>query len=263
MRLHTRCHKASQAENLADSAQSNVHPNIGSDFISPCFPEQLAWWNEQMPLASGVLWISVTQYGKAQAVCPLWKGTVPSHLTFPARELGGPAFPPPSAVYGSTVCKLRLPQKIGLKSSVRRWLPGKMHLFARLASANTTNWICAKTCFFKNVVLFHSLFIEHHLRAVHATSQKSHPVFYQKPIAGKGRREREGNNKMRFLEKAKKKLVWCVLSGPAMPTGWLDNNLQMQGDWRPAALSCHSGQKMKWASTPTWKIQASWKGRLL
>lgn len=84
------------------------------------------------------------------------------------------------------------PQEIGIKSSVWRWLSEKMHLFARLASANTTNWICAKTCIFKNVVLFHSLFREHHLRAVHATSQKSHPAFCQKPIAGKRRREREG-----------------------------------------------------------------------
>lgn len=216
MRLHTRCHKASQAENLADRAQNTVHPNISLDFIWPCFSEKLAWWNEQMPLVSGVLWISVTQDGKPQAVCPLWRATVPSHLSLPACELGGtmtclsPSWAS-SAVYESAVCKLRLPPKIGIKSSVWRWLPGKMHLFARLASANTTNWICAKTCIFKNVVLFHSLFREHHLRAVHATSQKSHPAFYQKPIAGKGRRDREGNNKMRFLEKAKKTCLMCFV----------------------------------------------------
>lgn len=37
---------------------------------------------------------------------------------------------------------------------------------------------------------------------MHATSQKSHPAFYQKPISGKGRKEREGENKMRLEENA-------------------------------------------------------------
>lgn len=166
------------------------------------------------------LWSSMNQCDpvwEAPGYLSILEGHNPFPPRFPFLWIGWDYYLPPhshsegSLLFMKVQFVNRMFRKQALRAGARHWLPEKMHLFARLASANTSNWICAKTCILKNVVLFHSLFIEHHLRAVHATSQKSHPVFYQKPIAGKGRREREGENKMRFLEKAKGTCLACFV----------------------------------------------------
>lgn len=135
-------------------------------------------------------------YVKTQALYPSHRSTIPAHLSLLDREwmrlLSDSCLSPEY----SLLFVNGMPRKQVLRARARAFLAREKHLFARFVSANPTNWICSKTCILKNVVLFHSLFIEHHLRAAHATSQKSHPAFYQKPISGKERQEREGENKM-------------------------------------------------------------------
>lgn len=136
-----------------------------------------------------------------KSVWPMWKdpgclsvpeGTIPAHLSLLAREWMGLLSASPLTLEYLLLFVNEMPRKKALRARAETLLAREKHLFAGFASANTTNWICAKTCILKNVVLFHSLFIDHHLRAVPATSQKSHPAFYQKPIAGKRRQKWEG-----------------------------------------------------------------------